>query len=94
MAVHGLNPRGGASHAWDTWTKPAGPTGNLWLRDQLPDDLPNARIFLYEYHASPAFNSGKDRFIFQANDFLEALNNEREEVSRASNVLYAMITLD
>ncbi|KAK2616030.1 hypothetical protein N8I77_002749 [Diaporthe amygdali] len=49
--VHGLNPRGKSvkNHAWDTWRKPDGASGKLWMRDDLPMSLPDARILLYEY---------------------------------------------
>ncbi|KAJ0119942.1 hypothetical protein J7T55_000792 [Diaporthe amygdali] len=51
VAVHGLNPRGKSvkDHAWDTWRKPDGASGKLWMRDDLPTSLPDARILLYEY---------------------------------------------
>lgn len=42
VAVHGLNPHSkpDEQHAWDTWRKPAGPAGRLWLRDDLPKVAP------------------------------------------------------
>lgn len=81
IAVHGLNPRGNPDHAFDTWRKPKGADGNLWLRDELPKTISNARIFLYSYDSSPAFGSSKERFVHQANDLLERIHIKRAECS-------------
>lgn len=81
MAVHGLNPRNNADHAFDTWRKPQGEGGTLWLRDPLSSTLPRARILLYEYNSSPAFGSSKEQFVHQANDLLENVRIERRKVS-------------
>ena len=80
VAVHGLNPWNRRDHALDTWRKPKGPSGTLWLQDNLPYAIPNARIFLYEYESSPAFGSTKERFVHQANDLLENIRIERRKV--------------
>ena len=44
VAVHGLN-----GDAFDTWTHKQ--TNVLWLRDLLPNMLPNVRIMTYGYNA-------------------------------------------
>jgi hypothetical protein len=64
IAVHGLNPRSkkDTDHAWDTWRTPPGPQGRLWLRDDLPQYIPEPRIFLYEYNSTAVY--GKDRDTF------------------------------
>lgn len=41
IAITGL-----AGHAIGSWTMP---NGRMWLRDVLPDDVPNARILTYGY---------------------------------------------
>ncbi|KAH6669946.1 hypothetical protein B0J14DRAFT_640925 [Halenospora varia] len=48
IAVHGLNPRSrnDRDHAWDTWRKPSGLEGRLWLRDDLPQHVPQTRRYL------------------------------------------------
>lgn len=43
VAVHGLN-----GHREETWTV----NGVNWLRDLLPKDIPNARIFSWGYDAN------------------------------------------
>jgi hypothetical protein len=43
VAIHGLD-----GHRERTWTDN---NGTLWLRDLLPDEVPNARIFTYGYDA-------------------------------------------
>ena len=84
FAVHGLNPRSkdDVAHAWDTWRTPSGPTGHLWLREDLPKSLPEARIFLYEYNATAVYGSDRDTFIGKANELLEAIRVEREDDAR------------
>ncbi|MCJ1373974.1 hypothetical protein MMC20_005204 [Loxospora ochrophaea] len=78
IALHGLNPRGAniKQHAFNTWTKPSGPTGRLWLRDDLPKYTPESRIFLYEYNSSLIFGD-RNRFFFSADELLEDIRNER-----------------
>jgi hypothetical protein len=44
VAVHGLN-----GHAFDTWTHKQSQV--MWLRDLLPQSLPNVRIMTYGYNA-------------------------------------------
>jgi hypothetical protein len=79
FAVHGLNScsKNDFDHAWDTWRKPAGPTGRLWLRDDLPHSIPDARIFLYEYNATVIYGKDRSIFIDNANELLEAIRTER-----------------
>lgn len=81
IAVHGLNPRSipDTDHAWDTWRKPSGEKGRLWLRDDLPKYAPYARIFLYQYNSKLVYGGDKARFIDKANDLLEALRIERKK---------------
>jgi triacylglycerol esterase/lipase EstA (alpha/beta hydrolase family) len=82
IAIHGLNPRSkdDADHAWDTWRTPAGPQGRLWLRDDLPQHVPESRIFLYEYSSTAVYGKDRDTFIGKANELLEAIRIEREDV--------------
>lgn len=50
VAVHGLNPRSkdDEEHAWDSWRKPAGNNGRIWLKDDLPKGYTaQARIFIW-----------------------------------------------
>ena len=79
IAIHGLNPRSknDADHAWDTWRKPAGPQGHLWLRDDLPQCVPESRIFLYEYNSTAVYGKDRDTFVGKANELLEAIIIER-----------------
>ncbi len=78
VAIHGLNPKGNQSHAFDTWQDKE--SGNLWLRDRIPQQQPSARIFLYEYNSSPVFGSSQGRFLDEANQLLECLRLERRKV--------------
>ena len=80
IAVHGLNPRSknDRDHAWDTWRKPSGPQGRLWLRDDLPQHVPKTRIFLYEYNSTAVYGKDRDTFIGKANELLEAIRIERD----------------
>ena len=79
IAVHGLNPGSGndIDHAWDTWRKPSGPQGRLWLRDDLPDSISESRIFLYEYRSIDVYGGNAVAFIEAANELLIAIRAER-----------------
>lgn len=74
-----MNPRSKADneHAWDTWRTPAGPGGRLWLRDDLPDQFPDARIFLYQYNSTAVYGKDKSTFVDKANAFLESIRLKR-----------------
>ena len=82
IAVHGLNPRSenDSDHAWNTWRKPPGPQGRLWLREDLPQYVPETRIFLYEYNSTAVYGKDRDTFIGKANELLEAIRIERDGV--------------
>ncbi|PYH81327.1 lipa and NB-ARC domain protein [Aspergillus uvarum CBS 121591] len=47
--VHGLNPRGRVDHPYETWTHA---NGTFWPRDYLPQDIPQARVFVYGYNSN------------------------------------------
>jgi hypothetical protein len=85
VAVHGLNPKGKdeKQHAWDTWTKKCSDKkeGALWLRDDLPKALPDARIFLYEYN-SRVFSGRHETFWDAANELLDCMRGKRRQVRR------------
>jgi hypothetical protein len=77
-----LNPtsKNDANQAWDTWRTPAGAEGKLWLRDDLPMYAPKSRIFLYEYNATVIYGGNRNTFIGKANELLEAIRIERDDV--------------
>ncbi|EXF76156.1 hypothetical protein CFIO01_03549 [Colletotrichum fioriniae PJ7] len=75
VAVHGLNPFGGAAHSTRTWTK----RDRLWLRDDLPNDMPNARVLLYKYDSVPALASTKQCLTHEATDLLNCIEVERDQ---------------
>ncbi|GKT51856.1 protein SERAC1 [Colletotrichum spaethianum] len=81
VAVHGLNPRSKKDddHAWDTWRTPSGPAGRIWLRDDLPQHVPDSRIFLYQYNATAVYGKDRSTFVDKANDLLEDIRLERED---------------
>ena len=53
------------------------PQGRLWLRDDLPQYVPESRIFLYEYNSTAAYGKDRDTFNGKANELLEAIRIER-----------------
>lgn len=89
IAIHGLNPpsKNDADQAWDTWRKPAGPHGRLWLRDDLPQYFPQSRIFLCEYNSTLAYGKNRDIFAAKAEELLEAIRLERRGV-RSRPILF------
>lgn len=73
VAVHGLDPLGRKLHAEATWT-----AGNaLWLRDFLPQRIPNARILLFNYNANVAFQTSTAGVLEQAESLLNQLEFAR-----------------
>ncbi|KAI0419146.1 hypothetical protein F5X98DRAFT_335341 [Xylaria grammica] len=88
VAVHGLNPKGKnvKQHAWDTWRKPSGQQGRLWLRDDLSQSLPEARIFLYEFD-SRIFSHNHDTFWDAGNELLDCLRGKRRNDCRRPLIL-------
>ncbi|SCO86051.1 uncharacterized protein FRV6_10178 [Fusarium oxysporum] len=62
IAVHGLGSpaKGETKHAFDTWRTPSGQKGRLWLQQDLPAHIPDSRIFLYQYDATPTNERGDD----------------------------------
>lgn len=73
VAVHGLNPTNTELHAELTWT--AG--GKLWLRDFLPEQLPNARVLLFGYNSNVAFGTSTAGVREQAENLLNRLKAKR-----------------
>jgi hypothetical protein len=63
VALHGLN-----GSAIKTWTDKK---GHLWLRDSLPDHIPNARIMTFGYDS--ALRSSKSKTTMHLSDFAEDL---------------------
>ncbi|KAI9886848.1 MAG: hypothetical protein M1823_001347 [Watsoniomyces obsoletus] len=76
--VHGLNPFGNRTHAWDTWRHT---DGAFWPTDFLPDDLPRARVLLYGYNSNVAFDVSEARIKHHAEELLTRLEDERESIS-------------
>ncbi|KAK1835683.1 hypothetical protein QBC39DRAFT_340870 [Podospora conica] len=75
VAVHGLNPRNKKDHAFRTWTK----NGRNWLKDNLPGDLPGARIFVYEYNSYPEHSDQKQRLVNEALQLLNLIDSRRDD---------------
>ncbi|RBR15256.1 hypothetical protein FVER53590_03468 [Fusarium verticillioides] len=81
IADHGLDPpaKGEAKHAFDTWRTPSGQKGRSWLQQDLPDHIPDSRIFLYQYNTTAAYGRSLDGFRSKADNLLEAMSIERRE---------------
>lgn len=73
VALHGI--KGDAYH---TWTEKNGKIENFWLRDQLPNELPGARIFSYGYDADVLFSRATGTIEDFAITLLEDLVRERK----------------
>jgi hypothetical protein len=67
-------------HEYNTWRKPENKHGHLWLQDTFSKVQENARIFLYKYNSSPAFGTGKDSFVREANQLLESIYLKRSKL--------------
>lgn len=73
MAVHGL---GGDSI--DTWTHPRSKA--FWLKDFLPQQIPDARVMTFGYNAAAAFGQSMSDVIDHAKSLLSSLIDMREEL--------------
>ncbi len=69
VAVHGLE-----GHPYATWTHP---NNHLWLRDSLPDHLPNTRVMTFGYDAAVFTKSVAD-VRATARALLSELNTRRK----------------
>ncbi|KAK8084091.1 hypothetical protein PG996_002872 [Apiospora saccharicola] len=68
VAIHGIT-----GDAYDTWKAPS---GELWLKDFLPEDLPGARVYSYGYDADVFFTKGTGNIETFARTLLENLKQE------------------
>ena len=73
MAVHGLNPLDKRCHAEATWTV----GDKMWLRDFLPERIPEARILLFGYNSNVAFQTASSGVREQAENLLNQLEKVR-----------------
>ena len=73
VAVHGLNPTNTVSHAEAAWIA----EDKLWLRDFLPQKLPNARILLFGYNANVGFQTSTAGVREQAINLLNRIALKR-----------------
>ncbi|KAI0383731.1 hypothetical protein F5Y04DRAFT_249567 [Hypomontagnella monticulosa] len=74
VAIHGLNPFDTPNHSEATWTA----SERLWLRDFLPTQVPNARIFLFGYNSNVVFNTAAAGVRNQAKNILAGLAQHRK----------------
>ncbi|ERF76578.1 hypothetical protein EPUS_05851 [Endocarpon pusillum Z07020] len=66
IAVPGLG-----SHAIGSWKSSS--SNDLWLRDYLPDDVPNIRVLLYGYDTSLQGSDSRDSIEDLGSRFLESI---------------------
>ena len=70
MAVHGLG-----GDAFTTWTHPKSKA--FWLKDFLPQQIPDARIMTFGYNAAAAFGQSTAEIIDHAKSLLASLVDMR-----------------
>ncbi|RDW59348.1 uncharacterized protein DSM5745_11043 [Aspergillus mulundensis] len=74
IAIHGLNPKNKERHAERTWEL----NGKMWLRDFLPNQLPQARVMLFGYNSNVSIQSSAAGVREQAQNLLSRLWLERQ----------------
>jgi hypothetical protein len=72
VAIHGLN-----GDPKKTWTSQE--TNAFWLKDFLPQDVPNVRIMTFGYNADAMFGNTTADIIDHAKGLLSSLVDKREE---------------
>ncbi|KAF8187924.1 hypothetical protein K438DRAFT_1463453, partial [Mycena galopus ATCC 62051] len=75
VALHGLN-----GHAFRSWVyrDPNGKESFMWLRDCLPERIPEARVMTYGYNANVYSDVSTGRLRTFAETFLQELRYMRE----------------
>jgi hypothetical protein len=81
--VHGLNPFSNQNHAYDTWTHQ---NGRCWLYHFLPDDIPEARIWIFGYNSNVATDVSEARIKDHADVLLDRLQQKRKEGRRHGDI--------
>lgn len=76
MAVHGLG-----GDPYDTWKLPKSKA--IWIKDFLPQKIPDARIMTFGYNADAAFGQSTADIIDHAKSLLSGLKDKREEAEVA-----------
>ena len=85
IAIHGL---GGS--IYKTWTSD---NGRHWLRDFLPNEFPEARIYSFGYDSSFAFSKGTGTLRDFAISLLEAIKLQRTTSGVFTFILTAVVIL-
>ncbi|KAG9029304.1 hypothetical protein FS842_004595, partial [Serendipita sp. 407] len=82
IAIHGLD-----GHREQSWTAE---DGTMWLRDLLPEDIPNARILSYGYDADTrSFSRTSTQNIFRhAEAFAEDLSRLRRTADSKRPIIF------
>ncbi|KAH6668212.1 hypothetical protein B0J14DRAFT_157364 [Halenospora varia] len=75
VAVHGIT-----GNAYDTWTHG---NGTFWLRDLIPKDLPDVRVFSYGYPADVFCTFATGTIDTFARSLLESLKRERRNSNKS-----------
>ncbi|KAI4157359.1 MAG: hypothetical protein LQ342_008341 [Letrouitia transgressa] len=81
IAVPGLG-----GHTIGSWKSPSG--NDVWLRDYLPDDVPNIRVLLYGYDTSLLRNKSKDSIEDLGRRFLELIQAFRTDNASRRPVIF------
>jgi len=84
VAIHGLG-----GHPFKTWA--AG--DRMWLKDFLPKEIPEARIFTYGYNSGVAFNKSASDISDFSRDLLERLLATRRRVLANRPVIFVCHSL-
>ncbi|KAF2114010.1 hypothetical protein BDV96DRAFT_106631 [Lophiotrema nucula] len=74
VAIHGLN-----GNAHSTWRHS---NGTLWLKDLLPGDLPNSRIYTYGYPAEVLFSKSRGDIVDYSRGLLSEVWGQLFEATR------------
>ncbi|EXJ76155.1 uncharacterized protein A1O5_00663 [Cladophialophora psammophila CBS 110553] len=80
VAVHGIG-----GDAVNTWTHPKSKA--FWLKDFLPQQIPDARIMTFGYNADAAFGQSTAEVIDHAKSLLANLIDKREEAEEIERPL-------
>lgn len=86
VAVHGLN--GHCVRTWSFQEKNGKSPTTYWLRDLLPNEMPNARVMTFQYESKVLFNKATGGVSDTADQLFRELQTKRKDVKPERPIVF------